>query len=180
MTMHDDILTGITQALYDEFVTDDQPIRPIYTETVPQDFDAPSFFVDAVSSIQEKRLNDEYDRVYSFDVVYFPSDSLAANKEMQDIGDMLFFVLEYITLENGDRLRGSGMSRSIVDGVLHFSVAYSPRVRRPIPEETTVQRGSLNGIPLPNTNRGDTDDGRRKRRIRAGRTGTGRTGTGRS
>lgn len=158
MTIHDDILTGITQALYAEFSADDNPTLTIYTETVPQGFAEPSFFVDTVSAIQEKRLNDEYDRVYSFDVAYFPTDSLDANREMQSIGDRLLFVLEYITLGNGDRLRGSGMARNVVDGVLHFSVAYSPRVRRPFPEEATVQRGILNGIPLPN-NRGSEHDG---------------------
>lgn len=150
MSLYNSILAGITNALYDEFSSDASPITTIYTETIPQGFTEPCFFVEPVAVTQEKRIHREYDRSYSFDVMFFPADSTCANEQMTSIGDRLLFALEMISISETDRLRGASTGWRLVDGVMHFSISYNPRVLNPPPSDPELTRATLNGQEIPN------------------------------
>lgn len=103
----------------------------IYDESVKQGLKEPCFFVLTLNPSQSTLIGNRYFRQHPFDIHYFPlvTDS---KRELQDMGSKLFEVLEYITLEDGDLLRGQEMRYETVDGVLHFFVDYNMVVKKNI------------------------------------------------
>lgn len=103
----------------------------IYDESVKQGLKEPCFLVVALNPSQSTLIGNRYFRQHPFDIHYFPlvTDS---KRELQDMGSKLFEVLEYITLEDGDLLRGQEMRYETVDGVLHFFVDYNMVVKKNI------------------------------------------------
>lgn len=93
-------------------------------EDIRQGLEEPCFFIAAISLARTPKLGKRALAENSFDVHYFP-DKKGSNKEMHAVGDQLFDVLEYITLANGDLLRGARMRYQVTEGVLHFFVHYN-------------------------------------------------------
>ena len=124
-----DLIDAISIKLNESF-----PGVPIYSESVLQSLTPPCFFIGVLNPSQQQQLGTRYFRRHPFDVHYFPA---ADNKaEMYTTADTLCAALEYVTLANGDILRGSEVHWEIVDGVLHFFVNYDVFVRKEItPEE---------------------------------------------
>ena len=103
--------------------------KNIYSEKVEQGLEVPCFFIALLAVSQTPRLKGRYLRRHSFDISYYP-EATAINSEMEAVADSLFEALEYITLANGDKLRGAAMSYKIADGVLRFFVSYEVHVVR--------------------------------------------------
>lgn len=95
----------------------------IHTSKVSQGLKTPCFFIKLLTVINTPFIGKRKLREYSFDVHYFPMDE-ADNEEMLTVGDRLMEVLEYITLLNGDIIRGFDSDYEIMDGVLHFQITY--------------------------------------------------------
>lgn len=93
----------------------------IYTDDVKQGLTEPCFFVKTLPVNNVPLLGKRAKRTYSFMISYFPQKG---NEEMMVVSEQLLNGLEYITLLNGDVLRGHSLEAEIVDGVLHFSVNY--------------------------------------------------------
>jgi len=93
----------------------------IHTEDVEQGLEEPCFFIKTLPTINNPLLGKRAKRTYSFVITYFPK---AGNEEMMAVSEQLLDGLEYITLLNGDMIRGHSLQPEIVDGVLHFSVNY--------------------------------------------------------
>lgn len=103
----------------------------IYSESVLQSLTPPCFFIGVLNPSQQQQLGTRYFRRHPFDVHYF--QAVADNKaEMYATAISLTAALEYVTLANGDILRGSDVHWEIVDGVLHFFVSYDVFVRKEI------------------------------------------------
>lgn len=102
----------------------------IHSETVKQGLKEPCFFIAVLNPSQAKMIKGRYFRQHPFDVHYFPSKSDKKNEEMQRVASDLLDGLEYITLENGDLVRGTSMNYEVVDGVLHFFVQYNMFVKK--------------------------------------------------
>ena len=117
--MVNDIVTGITVQLNKEFGDS----KRIYTKNVEQGLKSPCFFVKLLTVINSPLIGKRKKREYPFDVHYFPEDE-TDNEEMMAVGDQLMEVLEYITMLDGEKLRGKDMEYQIQEGVLHFSVTY--------------------------------------------------------
>jgi len=100
----------------------------IYSENVEQGFDKPCFFIASVNSSNKNLLGKRYLRKNSFDIKYFPE--VENNNEMQEIASTLYDVLEILTLENGDKIRGTKMNHKVLDGVLHFYVNFDMVLKR--------------------------------------------------
>ena len=122
--MINDIISGITNGIYDEFGSD----YKIYTEDVEQGLDEPCFFIAVLDAKQVRIIGNRYMLTAAVDVHYFPSTK-AKNKEMQDVGQRLYQVLQRITLLDGDMLNGFDLSWDIIDEVLHFFVSYKPTLK---------------------------------------------------
>lgn len=121
-----DIRTAVMRKLAERF-----PNIKRYGEEIRQGFEEPCFFVKLLNASQDQELNIRYRRTHSFDIHYFPRDN--ANEEAHDMAEKLYDALEWIEYD-GVLYQGRGMNHEIVDGVLHFFVDYSFRVRRVVPE----------------------------------------------
>ena len=102
----------------------------IYSETVKQGLEEPCFFIAVLNPSQAKMIKGRYFRQHPFDVHYFPTNTDGKNKEIQSVASQLLDGLEYITLTNGDLVRGTNMNYEVVDGVLHFFVQYNMYIKK--------------------------------------------------
>ena len=103
--------------------------KRIYSETVKQGLQEPCFFIAVLNPLQTQMIGNRYFRQHPFDIHYFPAVQDNTN-ELQEMASNLFDALEYITLTNGDLVRGSEMHYEVVDGVLHFFVDYNMFVNK--------------------------------------------------
>ena len=103
--------------------------KRIYSETVKQGLREPCFFIAVLNPLQTQMIGNRYFRQHPFDIHYFPAVQ-DNNNELQGMASDLFDALEYITLTNGDLVRGSEMHYEVVDGVLHFFVDYNMFVNK--------------------------------------------------
>lgn len=137
--MVNDIVNGITKAIYAEY---GQRCK-IYTESIEQGLEEPCFFVAVLDGEQARIVGNRYQRNISVDVHYFPGTK-AKNKEMQEVAQVLYSILERITLLDGTLINGFQMHDQTAADVLHFFVTYKPivtyqpTVEEPIMEEIVV------------------------------------------
>ena len=115
--MLNDIVDGISIKLNSVFGDGYE----IYTENVEQGLEEPCFFIKSLTVINKNLLGKRKQRTYPFMITYFP---LNGNEEMMEVSEKMLDELEYITLLNGDILRGFSLEAEIVDDVLHVSVNY--------------------------------------------------------
>lgn len=117
--MVNDIINGISIKLNSTFGDGYKN----YDVNVEQGLQKPCFFIKLLTVITTPYMGKRKKREYTFDVHYFPKDE-TDNVEMMSVGDVLMDSLEYITLLNGDIVRGHDMTYEIIDGVLHFNITY--------------------------------------------------------
>lgn len=118
--MINDIIGKIGKSINEEFNGDCQ----VYSESMPQEFETPCFFVECANYIRNKALSSRANRFYVtalFRVTYFPDEkSLEQNNEIWNIADRIFDAVEYIDGYSGDDLKAV-----VSDGVLIVTVSYS-------------------------------------------------------
>lgn len=122
----------------------------VYQNDVKQGLQEPCFFIAVLNPSLEPLLGSRRMKRVPLDVHYFPEDP-GNNADLAETGDSLLEALEYITLPDGNLLRGTDMSYQVVDGVLHFFVSYNHTLNRAGPGEddsmdqaafhTDIQRG---------------------------------------
>lgn len=93
----------------------------IYEDEIEQGLNEPCFLIAEIDNSMELVLGSRYKESHSFDIHYFPKENLV--REMHQVSDVLFEILEYIDTGEG-LLRGSNLRSNIQDGVLHFFVDY--------------------------------------------------------
>lgn len=118
--MINDIIGKIGKSINEEFNGDCQ----VYSESMPQEFETPCFFVECANYIRNKALASRANRFYVtalFRVTYFPDEKgLEQNNEIWSIADRIFDAVEYIDGYSGDDLKAE-----VSDGVLIVTVSYS-------------------------------------------------------
>lgn len=116
--MINEIIVGISQALdaAHEGVT-------IYADSIPQDFDEPSFYIKLLNSNEERIVGQRFHRRQAFDVHYFPPNIAEPLTEIHGIVESLYEALAYVRMGE-DLVRGKGMHHDVQSGVLHFFVEY--------------------------------------------------------
>lgn len=103
--------------------------KRIYSETVKQGLQEPCFFIAVLNPLQTQMIGNRYFRQHPFDIHYFPAVQ-DNNNELQEMASNLFDALEYVTLTNGDLVRGTEMHYEVIDGVLHFFVDYNMFIKK--------------------------------------------------
>lgn len=139
--MVNDLIDGISVKLNQVF---GGGVR-IYSESVKQGLKEPCFFIAVLNPTQSPMIGTRYFREHPFDIHYFPSKD-GGNQEIQDVASKLFDALEYVTLLNGDLVRGTEMHYEKVDDVLHFFVKYNMFVYK------QVEKADPMGILTVNNN----------------------------
>ncbi|EHQ92097.1 hypothetical protein DesyoDRAFT_5165 [Desulfosporosinus youngiae DSM 17734] len=110
------------------------PDISIYEEELAEDFEEPCFFVKLLSASQEQLLGQRYQRFHFFDLHYYGG----SNGNLHDMAEQLYDKMELISVD-GRLVRGTGMRHEIVDGVLHFFVAYNFYVLRRAESDRLMQ-----------------------------------------
>ena len=114
----------------------------VHVEKMPQDFDEPCFFIKLIDSDEDQLIDNRYYRKNAFDVAYFNDND---NKDLYKKANELTDILEYVKLENGNLLRGTGRKSEIVDGVLHFIVSYDYTVLKPCEKQALMEELKIKG-----------------------------------
>lgn len=105
----------------------------IHQNNVKQGLKEPCFFIAVIKPEVTPMIGQRFIKVNPFDIQYFPENQ-GDNQELFTIADKLIETMDFITLQNGDQLHGTGVSYEVVDGVLHFFINYNlPMVRVPDP-----------------------------------------------
>ncbi len=93
----------------------------IYTNNVKQGLKFPCFFITTLPSNKKKLIGNRYENEINLVIhTMLEEENL---EEFNNISDKLYG-LEYITLINGDILKGYEMKTEISDGVLLFFITY--------------------------------------------------------
>lgn len=130
--MVNDIVADVACALNDAFGDS----YAIYQNDVEQGLSEPCFFIAVLQTARTPIPGGRYEQTVPLDIAYFPARD-GGNREMQEVANTLFDVLEFIEASDGGLRHGVDLAANIVDGVLHFSVAYQLFLRRP-KEETRM------------------------------------------
>lgn len=116
----------------------------IYSKDVEQGLNPPCFFIKILNPSRRQLIGNRYYLEVSCDVHYFPAVE-GDNDKLDEFGMSLFDDLEYITMVNGDQIRGTNMSYEKVDGVLHFFVTYGLYVKKDVPAEDPMEEITYRG-----------------------------------
>jgi len=127
--MLNEILDGITDALYEEFGDD----YNIYIEEEEQSVQEPCFFVNLLETSNFKKIMGRYYSTNSYCITYYPKTEQQAreenvyydpNVECNTVTDRLTECLEYITLNSGVVLHGTEIKAKVSNKILSFFVDY--------------------------------------------------------
>lgn len=127
------IIDGIIATIRSEFKGD----YDIYTESVEQGFEEPSFSILCLNPTVNQKLGQRYFRQNKFCINYFPK-STERRTECQAVAERLTWALELITVD-GDLCRGTDIHSEIVDDVLSFFVNYDLFVIKNQPTEPNME-----------------------------------------
>ena len=112
-----EIINGISQKIYSFY----EGLYDIYVEEVEQGLQMPCFMINLISSDIRMILKPRYIFESVFDVIYFGD----GYKDCMDRGSELYDILEYITINDKDLIRGTRMNMYIIKNILHFRVNYN-------------------------------------------------------
>lgn len=116
--MISEIITAISLRLNEVY-----PNITVTMEQVEQGLQEPCFFIEVLEPIRTPLVGQRWQQDTLVDIHLF--DSEAENIQFYTIAEELFAYLEYITLPDGNMLRGTSMHFAVNDGVLHFFVTYT-------------------------------------------------------
>lgn len=112
-----EIINGISQKIYSFY----EGLYDIYVEEVEQGLQMPCFMINLISSDIRMILKPRYKFESVFDVIYFGE----GYKDCMDRGSELYDILEYITINDKDLIRGTKMNMDIIKNILHLRVNYN-------------------------------------------------------
>ena len=137
--MISEIIIAISRRLNERY-----PEATINTERVEQGLQEPCFFIEVLEPIRTPLIGQRWQQDTLFDIQLF--DSEAENIQFYTIAEELFAYLEYITLPDGNMLRGTSMHFAVNDGVLHFFVTYTVFLYRKKEKERYKEEKSVNTV----------------------------------
>lgn len=137
--MLNEIIQGVAMELHTAFGDG----YKIYQDDVKQGLKRPCFFIAVLKPEFSSLLGTRGINRNPLDIQYIPSDP-GKNAEMFDVAGKLAEALAFITLPDGDILRGTSMNYEVVDGVLHFFVNYNLTLVQVSTEETPMESLDIN------------------------------------
>ena len=129
------IIDGIVKALKAEFGEG----YTYYVDDILQGFKEPSFYIKLLDSKCNLVCGNRYLRKNLCVIRYFPQSELSPKKELNDVLDRLFSILEYIYVDD-NLIRGTNMEVNIENNILHLSINYDFFVLKPIKNEILMQQ----------------------------------------
>lgn len=117
--MINEVITGITNALYEEF----GDAYEIHKEASMQNMEEPAFFVRCVTPGIEKQLGNRRKADLLFAIQYFPEPK-APKTEINNVFERLTLCLDLIDVDS-KKVRGIVECKDISEGVLTATAEYS-------------------------------------------------------
>ena len=117
----------------------------IFTDEVEQGVKLPYALVTAESSPRVKKAGDRYEETTTVSVI-IETDKSDMFDELRLIGSQLEDILEYITLSDGDKLRGDNFHIVIENGYIDFTVDYKYFIRKIKAADETMQKVTTNVV----------------------------------
>ncbi|MEZ3424474.1 MAG: hypothetical protein K1W39_12275 [Lachnospiraceae bacterium] len=117
-----DVITGISNALYEEFGYEN------HMETIKQGLKEPCFFISCIKSSSSKCPGKRYKINSSFVIQYFPESKDCLAEECHNVAERMDRCLEIIKA-SGQLLHGQGMNYQVTDGILNYFADYSFYIR---------------------------------------------------
>lgn len=117
------LMDGLTLSLHQAF-----PLSKIHIETIEQDLAEGDMLVKLVNMGQTDDIGMRVNRAQTFDIAYFGE----TNEQNLYASDALTEAVKKISLPTGDKVKGTGISITTVDEVLHCTVSYDYRAYKPI------------------------------------------------
>lgn len=140
--MIEDIINGISNTIYSVFGDD----YKIYADnSIEQGLKNPCFFISVLNPSHENKLKDRCFRTYPFIIQYFPKNE-NDNIELLNVAETLIETLEFITLLNGDMIKGSNCNYEVVDGILHFKINFNVFLRKIRETENCLDSIEIKGV----------------------------------
>lgn len=127
--MLNDIVKGVSKKLAGEF----KGYR-IYQNDVKQGLKLPCLFVSVLKPDISPLGRNRFMSRNPLDVMFFPEDE-RDNTKMCEVAEKLVWLLEFITLPDGDLLHGTNKSWQIEGGILHFFVDFDHTIKREVSDE---------------------------------------------
>ena len=119
-------MNAVTKAIDAEF-----GYERIFTDEVIQGVELPYAFVTVEPSSRVKLAGDRYSETATVSVIIeIEDDPSIMFDNLRTIGEKLENILEYLTLSDGDVLRGDNFYKVIQDGYIDFTVDYSYFIRK--------------------------------------------------
>ena len=118
----------------------------IYSESIPQGFKEPCFFILNLTSEEQALLGNRALRITSFNIQYFPKDQFSPKAECQRVAETLYGVLRNVEMLNGIIINGTNLNHEIVDNVLHFQVTFKSTINYPKYENESMGNLEIKSI----------------------------------
>ncbi len=116
--MINDIINALSLKLFEKFN------RKIYFEQIPQNFEENCFFIKVISNKEEQVVGHRYKVNTTFDIAYLSNPNNSDSEYLYNLLHQINDITDFLTLENGDVLRGTNRNNQINDGDLHHVVSY--------------------------------------------------------
>ncbi|MEA4972376.1 MAG: hypothetical protein VB119_04275 [Candidatus Metalachnospira sp.] len=130
--MYSDILSAIASAIRSRYAN-----LSVLTEYDAQELAKPCITVGMEKNSFTQGHTPYYEAGYTFALNYYPSGS-TQNADRGAMSEALYELTEMLSLADGTKLRGTGMSSEVKDGVLKFSVSYTVRLKGGSDEEDNL------------------------------------------
>lgn len=103
-----------------------------------QEFKTPSFLINLIQVSDRERLGNSFHRKIPLDIQYFPKNEEDLT-ELWKISDTITRDLQWLTLKNGDVIRGTELRCETIDGNLNCFVTYILSMRTVTVEEADME-----------------------------------------
>lgn len=129
-----DAVVGRLKELFGEDCT-------IHTGPADQGIKGPCIFVQFLESAEKPMIGPRYFRKMGFLIQYQPQETPQNQRELNQAAEILMDGMEYITMGDGSRLRGTGRSarHDLEKGLMAFQVSYNLYVIKAGQAETLME-----------------------------------------
>lgn len=130
--MYSDILSAIASAIRSRYAN-----LSVLTEYDAQELTKPCITVGMEKNSFTQGHTPYYEAGFTFALNYYPSGA-TQNVDRGEMSEALYELTEMVSLADGTKLRGYGMSSEVKDGVLKFSVSYTVRLKGGLDNENNL------------------------------------------
>ena len=118
----------------------------IYIDYIPQKLKLPCVFITTIENKEKIVVYPRYRASTTFDIAYNTDiNNIANNKNIYDVIEKINNITDFLTLENGDILRGKDRENSIVDRVAHCNVTFDYFIYKETEKEEYMENLTING-----------------------------------